>query len=242
MMFDTESYFRKWNEETEEAYSKSPEQLESIIKRSGELPTHTRKYFQELAGFLQKLIELENSPDRFHTMTMEQLQKENDSLFAWIEPDRYDKTCADPAFAADVFGLEAGRLLSMLDYRIRSMVSPAFMGRRFQLLWAVNTLAGTLKYTENNGSTDAEGLRDFLAESLMSIGKKTQELRMLMSLDPEFRYYLDIASNCDSNDLRYLYRYGRRISKHELRTARFFSSYPARKLQELAGIMVDAYV
>ena len=65
---------------------------------------------------------------------------------------------------------------------------------------------------------------------------------MLMSLDPDFRYYLDIAGNCDTEDLRYLYRYGRNISRHELRTASFFRSYPVEKLKELAGIMVKAYV
>ena len=91
-----------------------------------------RMYFQDVSLFL---LELENVRrkvesgewDRYSTGEMHSL---NEILYSDITEDRYGRSYANPAFAAENFGVEMGRLLSLLYAEMRSGIPYAFENRK----------------------------------------------------------------------------------------------------------------
>ncbi|HPR18411.1 MAG TPA: aminopeptidase, partial [Candidatus Cloacimonadota bacterium] len=54
--------------------------------------------------------------------------------------------------------------------------------------------------------------------------------------------YRSIVMNADLSDLRYLYQYGKNISKNEIETAKFLLDYPQEKIDKLAETIAHAFI
>ena len=75
-----------------------------------------RTYFREVSEFLLMLLSLEKEigSGDYEKLSMEQLKEWNQRLYEDILPGKYERSYANPAYAAAVCGMDMGRILSFL--------------------------------------------------------------------------------------------------------------------------------
>ena len=88
-------------------------------------------YFQDIALFL---LEVENvrrkvASGEWERYSLKEMHSLNEILYSDILGERYEKSYANPAFAAENLGLDMGRLLCMLYAEMRSGIPYAFEDR-----------------------------------------------------------------------------------------------------------------
>ena len=106
---------REKNEQCAERHALAVDRLRSMVSEETAAEKY-RPFFQDTAIFL---LELENvrrkiSEGIWESHTLEQMQSLNEILYSDILGDHYEKSYANPAFAAEKFGKEIGQLLSCL--------------------------------------------------------------------------------------------------------------------------------
>ena len=88
-------------------------------------------YFQDVAIFL---LELENvrrklESGEWERYSVAEMKSLNEILYSDILEEHYGRSFANPAYAAEKFGIETGRLLSMLYAEMRSGIPYSFENR-----------------------------------------------------------------------------------------------------------------
>ena len=124
---------KETNEEVLERYELVRERVIEIAKDASSTK-NASEYFVKTAEHLLKLYAVADlaQDGKLVTMSAEDGQKLNASLFEDIRGERYAISYANPVYAVEKLGLEAGQILSAIYVQIRSTVKPAFEGIRRQ--------------------------------------------------------------------------------------------------------------
>ena len=207
-----------------------------------------RMYFQDVSLFL---LELENVRrkvesgewDRYSTGEMHSL---NEILYSDITEDRYGRSYANPAFAAENFGVEMGRLLSLLYAEMRSGIPYAFENRKDYLtilnelfIEVYNCFEQTFEEREE---PQAKAIRDALYWYASDYCDVFLADRVMEQIDPGMTSFAaDIIEHADLENDRYLYRFGEYITENELGTARHLRSLPEETLKKMADVYTEGY-
>ncbi len=207
-----------------------------------------RMYFQDVSLFL---LELENVRrkvesgewDRYSTGEMHSL---NEILYSDITEDRYGRSYANPAFAAENFGVEMGRLLSLLYAEMRSGIPYAFENRKDYLtilnelfIEVYNCFEQTFEEREE---PQAKAIRDALYWYASDYCDVFLADRVMEQIDPGMTSFAaDIIEHADLENDRYLYRFGEYITENELGTARHLRSLPEETLKKMADVYAEGY-
>ena len=118
------------------------ERMDLVVGRMKEIVTDGVKnevfdvYFKEMASFCRIVEEYMNfiEMDRMDRQMTSEWAKWNARLYDDILPENYEKSYANPAYAAKVLGEEYGPILSALYTELRSMIIPATEGRLEEVL------------------------------------------------------------------------------------------------------------
>ncbi len=208
-----------------------------------------RMYFQDVSLFL---LELENVRrkvesgewDRYSTGEMHSL---NEILYSDITEDRYGRSYANPAFAAENFGVEMGRLLSLLYAEMRSGIPYAFENRKDYLtilnelfIEVYNCFEQTFEEREE---PQAKAIRDALYWYASDYCDVFLADRVMEQIDPGMTSFAaDIIEHADLENDRYLYRFGEYITENELGTAEtHLRSLPEETLKKMADVYTEGY-
>ena len=127
---DYRSLFKEDNESVMERYTLSMERIAGIMKEDTVAEPY-RSYFREVSRFVLMIGGLwdriqSGEPDH---AGLEELKEFNHRLYEDILPGNYEKSYANPAFAAARLGEEYGRLLSFLYSQIRGDIIFAYESR-----------------------------------------------------------------------------------------------------------------
>ena len=238
---------RERNEQYTQRHELAVGRLRGIVSEET-VSERYRIYFQDVSLFL---LELENVRrkiasgewDRYSTEEMHSL---NEILYSDIAGGRYEKSYANPAFAAENFGLEMGRLLSLLYAEMRAGIPYAFENRKdyltilFELFIEVyNCFEQTY---EDREEPQAKAVRDALYWYASDYCDVFLADRIMEQIDPAMTSFAaDIIEGADLDNDRYLYRFGEYITENELGTARHLRSLPEETLRKMADVYTEGY-
>ena len=238
---------RERNEQYTQRHELAVGRLRGIVSEET-VSERYRIYFQDVSLFL---LELENvrrkiASGEWDSYSTEEMHSLNEILYSDIAGGRYEKSYANPAFAAENFGLEMGRLLSLLYAEMRAGIPYAFENRKdyltilFELFIEVyNCFEQTY---EDREEPQAKAIRDALYWYASDYCDVFLADRIMEQIDPEMTSFAaDIIEGADLDNDRYLYRFGEYITENELGTARHLRSLPEETLRKMADVYTEGY-
>ena len=233
---------REKNEQCAERHALAVDRLRSMVSEETAAEKY-RPFFQDTAIFL---LELENvrrkiSEGIWESYTLEQMQSLNEILYSDILGDHYDKSYADPAFAAEKFGKEIGQLLSCLYAEMRSGIPYAFEERSDYLTILYELFIEVYNCFEENAEPSPKEIRDIIYWYASDYCDVFLADRIEEQIDPEYSFAADIIENADLDSDRYLYRFGEYITENELGTARHLRSLPEETIRKMADVYTEGY-
>ena len=233
---------REKNEQCAERHALAVDRLRSMVSEETAAEKY-RPFFQDTAIFL---LELENvrrkiSEGIWESYTLEQMQSLNEILYSDILGDHYEKSYANPAFAAEKFGKEIGQLLSCLYAEMRSGIPYAFEERSDYLTILYELFIEVYNCFEENAEPSPKEIRDIIYWYASDYCDVFLADRIEEQIDPEYSFAADIIENADLDSDRYLYRFGEYITENELGTARHLRSLPEETIRKMADVYTEGY-
>lgn len=247
-MFNLREYYENENEKIDEDYNTVLSRLREICddtsdyQSAGEMKEHYR-FINFMGNFLLKIANIEENlnDDYFSTGTFDELLDENNGLFADILHKNYKDRYANPTHSVELFGDDFGQLLSFFYTIIRRCIGYAHYHKRYKMYEYIELLIDVFDYIEND-ELDYNDLK-MLVTRLSRTPKSRDIIHSLKEqFSVEFKYIRDIVESEDLNDLRYLFKYGKYISKNEVESARFLSTYPDKEIEKLSTQISKSYL
>ena len=221
-------------------------------------------YFQDIALFL---LEVENvrrkvASGEWERYSLKEMHSLNEILYSDILGERYEKSYANPAFAAENLGLDMGRLLCMLYAEMRSGIPYAFEDRMdyLTILYEVfievyNCFERAEEEYVKIADSSREGSREDKKDGVPQV-KEIRDIiywyasdycdvfladRVMEQIDPDDSFAADIIEHADLENDRYLYRFGEYITENELGTARHLRTLPEETIRKMADVYTEGY-
>lgn len=224
------------------------ERHELTIERMKQLVEETtveklyQPYFQECAMFLLELehVRRKVADGSWHDLTKKEMEAYNENLYQAVLPEFYDKSFASPEYTCELFGLEMGRILSMLYAELRSGIAYAFENR-VDYLTILNELLIEVYNSFEEETPECKTLSDIIYWYASDYCDVFLADRIEEQLYPERSFATDVIMNADLSDERYLYTFGEYITENELKTARHLASLSEETIQKMADVYTEGY-
>ena len=202
-----------------------------------------RDYFQKVAGFILEIDEIKNrlqlKPNT--ECTLEELRRENESIYRDVTGENYEVSFANPAYAVAMFGKDLGQFLSFLYTEIRGEISYVYEGRLQYLTICNELFIEIYNCFEGVEIPDYKELKSIVYWYASDYCDVFVADRIAEQLNPDAAFATGIIMNSDLNDLRYLYYYGEYVSENEWKTAEHLNSLPQEVIDRMAEVYTEGY-
>ena len=224
--------------------------LERIREIAGErlLEEAFADYFRKAADFILLLDDNKVFLEKggLQTASKEELQARNDALYEEVQPERYETSFLNPAYAVDKLGESLGAMLSFLFTELRSMIGFLYEGRLEELVIRMELFveiygAFVCEKQDADKLPEGETIRRIIYWFVSDYADVAAARRMRELLVPEDNFAADIIMNADLGDVRYLYAYGEYVSENELAMARFMAELPQETINTMADTYTEGY-
>ncbi|MGN0319351.1 MAG: aminopeptidase [Lachnospira sp.] len=236
-----------FNDNVDERYELGIERIKEIAEAPEMKSEGYVSYFKCVAAFILKMDKLvmDLKAGVFENYSLEELSEHNRSLYEDVIGDAYEKSFANPAYAAGKLGLSEGRLLSFLYVEIRGMIVYAYENRIAEMTALmelfIEVYCVCVSTEEDNGRPDYRQMREAVYWYVSDYSDDHMEYRVRELLDPELDFATRIIMDSDLDDVRYLYRFGEYITDNELKTARYLNSLGEDEIQRMADTFTEGY-
>lgn len=225
-----------------ERYDLTIERIQGIATEETVAPVY-RRYFQTVAEFI---LEIDAVLKRILTKpveecTLEELQKENESIYRDVLRLHYENSYANPAYAVAELGEEIGRLLSLLYTEIRGEIAYAYEKKLSYLTICNELFIEIYNCFEEEETPNYKELKDIIYWYASDYSDVFVADRIEEQLNPECSFATDIIMDSDLSDLRYLYKYGEYISENEWKTAKHLNSLSQETIDKMAEVYTEGY-
>lgn len=202
-----------------------------------------RDYFRRTAEFILMIGRLvkEKEDGSFDSWDLKTLKEWNQRLYEDVLPGNYEKSYANPSYAADMLGEEFGKLLSFLYTEIRGDIIYAFEGRLLDIVIYSEALIEIYNLFEDEIPQE-KSVHDVLYWCISDYCDVTLTYRIRESVDPGLKFAEKIIMESDLSDLSYLYRFGDYISEEEIKIAQYLNSLPEDTIHKMADTFTDGYI
>lgn len=178
----------------------------------------------------------------FTRRSFKQLLKENRKFYDDILRSNYEKkSYANPAYSVKIFGDKFGQLIAYFYTLYRGYISFAFFHKIYKMEEYNKLFVDVFKYVRDK-KFEYETLNKIITRTQRKDKTKDLIFRLKQEFESNFKFYQDIIKNADLDDLRYLFKYGKYITENEIKTAKFLSNYPEKKIKKLSNQIATAYV
>jgi leucyl aminopeptidase (aminopeptidase T) len=202
-----------------------------------------RTYFRKASKFVEVIddlvAKLENS--ELDTMSIEQLELLNKTLYQDILIDNYESSYANPTYAVSTLGEEHGQALCYVYFALREMISYAYEFRHFNITIYMELLIQIYNEFENEETPTQDTIKEIIYSFSSDYCDHITAYQIRDKFDPNYSFAVDIINNSNLNDLRYLYKYGEYISDNEIKMAEYMNSLTNEKIDDMAATYVEAY-
>ena len=242
MLMNREEIQKEKNKQYEERHILAVGRLRGIVSEET-VPERYVPYFQDVAIFL---LELENvrrkvENGEWERYSVEEMKSLNEILYSDILEEHYGGSYANPIYAVEKFGLEMGRLLSMLYVEMRSGIPYSFENRVDYLTILFELLIEVYNSFESDTLPEPREIRDIFYWYASDYCDVFLADRIMEQIDPVHSFAADIIENADLENDRYLYRFGEYITENEMGTARHLRTLPEETLRKMADVYTEGY-
>lgn len=255
------------------------ERIELVMGRVAEIADDASEtgryaaYFKKAAEYVLLLYEVIGyaKENKINGMPIEQAKELNQRLFADIRLEAYETSYANPTYAVEQFGKEAGQMLSALYYEIRLCRASAFEGNLERTCIYAELFVEIFGYfksesnkevdgiqkqiakadcedstTENNGQNSEEQVelhlvKDAICSFMHDYSEVFNDDQIARMVNPDYDYNYDILMYADLSDEAYLYRYGSCIGENEIQIAQYLRTFSDEEIQAMADTYTEGY-
>lgn len=230
------------NEQIIERYMLSIERIRRITEEETTEVLY-RDYFRKVSEFILKINEIrERMQDKpFEQCTLDELKRENESIYADVVGDQYDTSYANPAYAVSLFGEEIGQLLSFLYTELRGEIAYVYEQQVEYLAICNELFIEIYNCFEGTLTPDYKELKEIVYWYASDYCDVFVADRIEEQLNPECSFAADIVTKSNLNDLRYLYQYGEYVSENERKTAEHLNTLPQKTIDQMADVYTEGY-
>lgn len=230
------------NEQIIERYMLSIERIRRITEEETTEVLY-RDYFRKVSEFILKINEIrERMQDKsFEQCTLDELKRENESIYADVVGDQYDTSYANPAYAVSLFGEEIGQLLSFLYTELRGEIAYVYEQQVEYLAICNELFIEIYNCFEGTLTPDYKELKEIVYWYASDYSDVFVADRIEEQLNPECSFAADIVTKSNLNDLRYLYQYGEYVSENEWKTAEHLNALPQKTIDQMADVYTEGY-
>lgn len=230
------------NEQIIERYMLSIERIRRITEEETTEVLY-RDYFRKVSEFILKINEIrERMQDKpFEQCTLDELKRENESIYADVVGDQYDTSYANPAYAVSLFGEEIGQLLSFLYTELRGEIAYVYEQQVEYLAICNELFIEIYNCFEGTLTPDYKELKEIVYWYASDYCDVFVADRIEEQLNPECSFAADTVTKSNLNDLRYLYQYGEYVSENEWKTAEHLNTLPQKTIDQMADVYTEGY-
>lgn len=163
-----------------------------------------------------------------------------DKLYVDIIGDAYATSYANPTFAVEQFGEEAGHILTALCARIRGCRLSVFEGN-LQNICIISELFVELYSYFCEENVELALVKEALYSFMHDYTEVFNEDAIVRLVNPNYDYYMDIVMDSDLSNTDYLYNYGLYVSANETGIAQFLNTFSDEEIQSMADTYTEGY-
>ena len=199
-------------------------------------------YFKQTASFLLQIADFydKKTKGKFVDYSLKEWQALNHSLYQDVLDKNYEKSFANPTYAAEMLGEDFASLLCALYTEMRSNIVYAFEERLFFLTTTFELFIEVYNILEQPDA-QVDEVRSAIYYYFFDYADITIADGLRDSFDPSRNFATDIICNSDLNDLRYLYYFGEYISDNELKTAAYLNTLSEKEIRDMAATFTEGY-
>lgn len=226
----------------EERYELSIERIRKI-KTEQTVLEQFREYFCRTSEFILMMDEVQKllKENVWEQLSFEEMKEWNQKLYADILEENYEKSFANPSYAAAALGEEFGRLLSFLYTEIRGMTASAFEQNLSYMAILSELFIEIYNCFEGETTPQYEEIREIIYWYASDYSDVFVADYILEQIDADRSFAADIVCGSNLQDLRYLYRYGEYVTDNEIRTAQYLNRLTEEQIQKMADVYTEGY-
>lgn len=226
----------------EERYELAVERIR-VMQSENTVPEKYREYFHQMAAFVQMIDELRTQllKGSYQQADQKELAAWNERLYRDILGEAYETSYANPAYAVRMLGEGYGQILSFLYTELRGAIVYTFEGKTEYLDILFELLIEVYNQFEGEKVPEESAVRDTVYWYASDYCDVFTADRIREQLDPSESFAVDLISQSDLTDVRYLYQFGEYISENELGTSRHLASLSEETIQKMADVYTEGY-
>ncbi len=235
---------------TKEICTREMSAMEAGTEIGGGMPDKEMfaEYFTKVAEFLVLMDETKGflAAGGLQEASLEELLERNHRLYEEIQPNNYETSYLNPAYAVKMLGQEFGAILAFLYTEMRSIIGFVYEDRLDEVVIRMELFLevyGAFEYEvqENHTMPSYESIRRsiywFVSDYAdVAATRRTGELTVA-----EDNFAVNIIMNSDLSDVRYLFAYGEYVGENELTMARFMAQLPQETINTMADTYTEGY-
>ena len=208
-------------------------------------------YFSKVSAFIMLMDRLKTDVENkaFDDMSLEELDEYNNSLYADVAGEAYDKSYANPRVCAKAFGEDTGKLMAMVYMELRGLIVYMYE-KRFADAVAVMELFIEIYCIFVDAQADSIDI--VTDEQYRQLGEAVYwyvsdysddfiEYRIRELLDPSLDFATRIIMESDLSDVRYLYKYGEYVTENEIKMAKHLNTLGEEAINDMAKTFTEGY-
>ena len=170
----------------------------------------------------------------------------NHVLYEDILPEYYDRSYADPEYAADRLGETYGPFLSALCYEVRSAIPFVYEQAQERVIVRLELFLEIYRafqdaMAQGGALPEYRHLKKIMTLYLSDYAEEETLHEVTQKLTDEPQPAHAILTGADLFDLRTIYRYGEYVSENDLRLASYMMELPEETIGTMADTWTEGY-
>lgn len=208
-----------------------------------DVPEVFRDFFWKMADFICQMLilrqEVREAAPAKGDITI--LRRKNVLYYEDILPGRYEKSYANPVYAAGRMGRPYGQYLSFLYMELRGLIVFAYEKRDWDFVAAMELYLQIHGEFAQEQLVKAESVRRILYWYISDYCQDMIGYRMREKLDPSLTFAKNIVMEADLTNPTYLYQYGEYVTEEEERMAACLAALPQEEIDARAKCYIEEY-
>lgn len=213
------------------------------IAEDPEAEGNTGAYFQKMAEFLLLMLEAEEKAESqaLRCASLEELKAWNDRLYGDLTGEAYERSYANPAFAAEQLTENYGQILSFVYAELRGMIVYAYEGRTEEMLICMELFLQIHSEFTGGAHPSGEQLASDVYWFVSDYSDVLVTRRIREQLDPSLSFARDMIMEADLEDPRYLYWFGEYVTDAQIQMSRYLAGLPEEEIEKIASVFTEGY-
>ena len=215
-------------------------------------------YFSKVSAFIMLMDRLKTDVENksFDDMSLEELDEYNNSLYADVAGEAYDKSYANPRVCAKAFGEDTGKLMAMVYMELRGLIVYMYEKRLADAVAVMELFIEIYCIFVDAQAEESvrkeKGMDIVTDEQYRQLGEAVYwyvsdysddfiEYRIRELLDPSLDFATRIIMESDLSDVRYLYKYGEYVTENEIKMAKHLNTLSEEAINDMARTFTEGY-